>query len=308
MIIDRIHGKMVCSTILLLLAAGIFAAVRINSSSSAPELWTAAAAHAGIAVTVAVINRKFNIIRSRTLLPAVFFLLLSSINREVYENAVDSLIAFSIALSSALVLGAWQQRNATKQSFTVSVILTVASLFRPPVIMLLPVFWFWFFYLKSWNRRIIPASVLGFAVVYLFIFTWCVWRDEISSFTAWLPRISGAVHVNIPAFSVPEWIFYGTVLLLSVIAGFRLYLVNISESFRTVSSLKCLWTAAVVMFAIFIVQPGSRQYWSLIVYIPLSILLAWCFAAVKSRVIKCVFLVLTVVIMAVVVYIRFSVR
>ncbi|MDR1742634.1 MAG: hypothetical protein LBR48_02290, partial [Dysgonamonadaceae bacterium] len=234
MIIDRIHKTLLSNNFILFLFIAAFATLRFSGGGTGVEVWSATALQITIAVALLVVNNVFNIIRTKTFLPAIFFLLLSSGIPAFCDEWRGSIATVCATASYVFLFASYQRERSEALALNIGLLLTVGSLLVPPLLLTLPIFWFGFSRLQSWNWRVIPASLMGFAAVYILLFAWSVYRDDNTVFAALLASHSEVLRFSHPDFSLIQWSTNGLVLILFVVAGVKIYVSDISENIATV--------------------------------------------------------------------------
>ena len=113
------------------------------------------------AFLLAQLNNKFTLIRTRTFLPILIFLLLmgSWDDTHTINGSHISLTLFIFSLFYIFEMN--RNPKASEQAFMGSFLLSVASLFVMPFIFLLPVCWIGFLMSQSFSLRTFLASIFG---------------------------------------------------------------------------------------------------------------------------------------------------
>ncbi|MDR1562227.1 MAG: hypothetical protein LBS54_03940 [Dysgonamonadaceae bacterium] len=276
--IKKLHSALVSNKYVLIIALAAFSVARLNGNMQDSEIIIATIIHAGIALFMIQINNAFNIIRTRTVLPVVIYILLCSAKKQPYDDINGSVTALCVALSYFFMLSSFQSKRAEVQSLNISIIITTGSLIWTPLMLFFPFTWYGFYRMKSWNRRIIPAAIAGYAGVYLVLFAWSAYRGNIAGFVQYLPETKEIFMLQYHKPSVTEWIFTGLTLAIYLHAGFNLYVSAISENIRTIFSLQSIYFPSLFMIIMSFLQPK----WVTVLYIPLSIVISYLFTDTKS--------------------------
>jgi hypothetical protein len=292
-----LHKALVSNVLTLILMIAAFIFLRWQFAADDRCLWYSTAIQIGIALSLLQINRVFNIIRIRTYLPAFLYLYLLGGNPMYFCELNGSIVALCIVICYFFLFQSFQHPKAEIFSLNISILLIIGSLLWSPALYFFPFFWYGFYRLKSWNRRIIPAAIIGASSVYLCLFALCVYKNDLSAFADFLPDVDQLTAIARPELTLPEWALCGLLLTLYVRAGYSLYGVNISESIRTLYSLQCLYAPTLLMLALFAVQTQMKQFWLLIFYIPGSLLLAYFFSLTNSKLQKWIFVLMLVFIL-----------
>jgi hypothetical protein len=203
-------------------------------------------------------NYIFSIIRRRTFLPVFFYLILVCCFSEFYLDWKGSLAALLMMVNYVFLFSAYQKPDSQLNALNISLILVLGSFFWPPFLIFFPILWIGFYWFHSLNLRVFLAGIIGFIVIYLFIFAWCVfqndWENNLTIFRSFFPAFKEIFPVHKLNLSNYEWISFCLILLTHIIAGLSLFVVGISEKVKTVSHLKYLYILSFIIFALSLVQ------------------------------------------------------
>jgi len=119
------------------------------------------------AFLVAQINNRFTIIRTRTFLPILIFLILMSTwnQTHVMMGSLIGLTLFIFALFNFFTLS--RDRKASEQAFMGSMLISMGSLLVNPLIFLIPVCWIGFMMFQSFSFRTFLASIFGVLIPWI---------------------------------------------------------------------------------------------------------------------------------------------
>lgn len=119
-----------------------------------------------IAALCLSLNNKFNIIRRRTYLPYAFIIFLPACFPQlVFLSPLYLCFPFVLA-AIGILYESYQSSDVAYNSFRISFMLAIASLFCPDIVFYIPLFWIGFFYMRSFNLKVIFASLLGLVMIY----------------------------------------------------------------------------------------------------------------------------------------------
>jgi hypothetical protein len=281
--IDRIHKTLVSGKPVVLLVLAVFIFIRLNGNRDNLEIVYATVIQTGIAILLTQVNRISTITRADTVLPATLYLLFTGFDQTPYNSLNSSLTSLCIALSVLFIFLSWQNPRAEVQSLNISLTLTLGSLLWTPMLFFYPLFWYGFYRLKGWNRRIIPAAIIGYLALYTFIFAWNVHTGNPTATFSYLPRVAELFTFCKPELTIEEWGIFALAAVMFLNAGINLYITGVSENIRTVFSLQTLYIPSIVITTFYLLQTQYKQHWTLILYIPLSIIITWYFTNTESR-------------------------
>ncbi|MDR3219727.1 MAG: hypothetical protein LBU22_12275 [Dysgonamonadaceae bacterium] len=287
--IDKIHKAFVSGRLLLLCTLLGFVALRVYDVGGDwrnPHCWVSTFIQIGIALLLLQLNHVFNIIRSRTLLPAIFYLVFASSDASFAFDSAGSISAFCVLINYFFLFNSYQQAESQINALNISLSLTLGSLFWPQLLLFFPVFWYGFHRFHSFNLRVFMASIIGVLAVYLFIVTWCVYAGDWHIFFSAIPEPDKCLSIQIPDFTVLNWMVIGFTFLICLMTGFNLFGSGLSEKIRTVSILNYLYISSFIILIPFLLQSESQTSWSLIIWIPVTILISHLFTLSNRKYIK----------------------
>lgn len=291
MSIDKIHKTFVSGWGIFIACVLVFLAFRLQGDWSNINLWTSLLIQIGIALFLLQLNNIFTIICRRTLLPALFYLVLVGCNPIFNLDWKGSLIALLTMVNYLFLFHAYQKPDSQLNALNISLLLVLGSLLWPQFLLFFPVFWLGFYWFRSFNLRVFLASLVGVIVVYLIIFAWSIYRDDWRIFLDYLPKPEKIFPVREPDFSNYEWISLGIILFVFIFAGFNLFVSRISEKVRTISFLKYLYITSFLIFFMAFVQSEYRSIWELVGYVSVALILAHYFTLTNKLYIKVLMLV-----------------
>lgn len=273
--IEKIHKQILSSKLLLFIIVLAFIATRlylIGNQWNNLSLWGSLAIQVGIAFFLLQINHTFNIIQGRTFLPAIFYLLFIGSNPIFYFDLRGSIAAGCFVLCYYSLFTSYQKPNSQVIALNISLLLVLGSLLWTPLLFFFPVFWWGFHHFQCFNLRVFLASLAGFVIVYLFIFTLSIYKGNEDIFFSLLPQFETLFFIQKPNLTNYEWITYGFLLFIYLIIGFYLYIFNISERIWTFSILSYFYFSSFFVFTFFLLQSQYKSSWGLIGLIPIAFL------------------------------------
>jgi len=110
---------------------------------------------------IAQINNKFTIIRTRTFLPILIFLLLLSTWGETHVANGSHVALTLVILSLFKFFSMPRDRKASEEAFMGSFLISVSSLLVNPFIFIIPLCWIGFIMFQSFSLRTFLASIFG---------------------------------------------------------------------------------------------------------------------------------------------------
>ena len=273
--IENIYKQFLTSKLILFTIVFAFIAVRffpISSQWNNLSFWGCLFIQIGIAFFLLQLNQTHSIIQGYTLLPALFYLLFIGINPVFYYDIKGSIAALCFVLCCYFLFDSFQKPESQVNALNISLLLVLGSLLWTPLLFLFIILWIGFYHFQCFNVRVFFASLAGFIIVYLFIFTFSIFQGDKNIFLSLLPQIDTLFSFQKPHLTIFDWITCGFILLIYFIVGVNLFLSDISERVWTVSVLSYFYISSSILFLFFILQTGYQSSWGLICYIPITFL------------------------------------
>jgi hypothetical protein len=242
----------------------------------------------GTAFLLLYLNQTFVIVRNRTLLPAFFYLLFTGISPMYHCTWVSGIASLCVLLFFILLLNASWESYPQGNAFNAAVVLTLGSFVWQPLLLFFFILWFGLSNLHRLNFRSFFAALVGFVVIYLFIFTGSIYMgDNLAIFMEKLPDFQRLFDFRflVDNFTRLEYIIIGALFFLFIIAGSNLFIRNISENTKTVISLSFLYIISLFNFIILFLHPQWKNEWFSILCLPLSLLASHLFSMPYHRII-----------------------
>ena len=287
--IDKIHKLFLSNKLLLFIIVVSFIVIRLYSADSQWDdlyLWGSMIIQIVIAFSILQLNNSFNIIQVRTFLPATFYLLFMGVNPIFYNDIKGSIATLLIVLCYYILFASYQKPLSQVNALNISLLLVLGSLLWPPLLFFFPVIWQGFRHFQSFNIRVFFASLIGFVIVYLLIFTLSIILKDRAIFISLLPQYDTLLIFQKPYLTTLEWSAWGFLLFFYLIIGIYLHTFNISERLWTISVLKYFYFSAFIGFFFFLFQNGYKSTWGLITAVPLAFLTGHFFSNSDKRSMK----------------------
>ena len=246
-------------------------------------LWSSTIIQMGIAIFMLYLSQTFVIIRQRSLLPAFFFLLLTGTNTTLFFDPLGSTAALIVTFCFFFLFSTYQNPNSQKEILNLAVLIGIVSLFWFPVLFLFPLFWYGMYKFKSLNFRTFFASLTGIIIVYLFLFSWSMYKDDLTIFSNRFPDFRSLWNFQFFYLNLKDWLITGVLFILLMLSGINIFMAGISEKIRTITTLRYLYAFALLIFVLFFIHMQKESEWILILYIPCSYLFAHYFTLSSNR-------------------------
>ena len=201
-----------------------------------------------ISFLISELNIRFGVIRLRTSMPFYIPLLIFSVHPDFLRLTPDMIAVVFVLLSLYPLFAAYQFQRPHRYAFQFSALLAIGSLFQIYALLFLPL---WIIALKALDKinfRSLFASFFGLVIVFWIVFSFYVFGDNIAGFTEPFKQLVEIYNFRmIPLFSVPQWGFIGTFILLVII-----YLIADSRQIareRSFTKKVLIFNLSIVLFA-----------------------------------------------------------
>jgi hypothetical protein len=285
--IRKIHGFFVPGRIPLILLIFIFIFIRIFDAEDKDslELWGLIAMQIAIAFLLLYLNHTFIAIRNRSLLPVFFYLLFTGSNSMFYSTWTSGISLLCVLLFFLLLFSSLMQFYPQGNAFNIAFILTLGSFAWQPLLFFFPILWGGMLNFHELNFRSFFATLAGFAVIYLFIFTGSIYLENNPDiFMDKLPDFQTLFQFRfLEGFTLQEYFIFGFLFFLFIIAGANIFMWNISENAKTITALRFLYVITFILFVILFLQSQWKKEWASILSLPLSLLISHLFSNPYNR-------------------------
>jgi hypothetical protein len=284
--IEKIHKSFISNKLLFFIIVIGFVAFRLydaNSDWNNPYLWGSTLIQISIALLLLQLNHIFTIIRNRTLLPTLFYLMLAGWSPLFSFDLTGSIAALCIALSYFFFLQSYHEPESQINALNIAILLTLGSLLWNQLLFFFLIFGYGFYRFRSFNFRVFMAGIVGFVAIYLIIFTWSIYQEDWEIFLSLLPDPKILFRTQWPDLTLWEWIVVGFTLFIYILSGINLFVSDLSEKIRTVSTLNYLYFLILIIFFLLLLQSENKTQWALVLFIPLSIQISHLFTLSNKR-------------------------
>lgn len=243
------------------------------------------------AYLLAQLNNKFTLIRTRTFLPILIFLLLMGSWDDVHTINGSHISLTLLIFSLFYIFGMYRNTKASEQAFMGSLLLSVASLLILPFIFLVPVFWIGFIMFQSFSLRTFLASVLGSTVPWLlYLGAMFVFKSEFDLKSIFSMNL--VLGIDFTSFSVTRIIYFAILAVIMVINLVGLYSNSHSDAMNTRAKLNFFVILLISIMIIIFVFNQQFAWFLPIIALIYSILVSHAFTLKQNVFYGYVFIVL----------------
>lgn len=228
-------------------------------------------------------NYVLVIIRDKTLLPFLLFLLLLSTDPNFYPLKSTSLAVFCLILAIYQLFSSYHDPESTGRAFKTTFIIGLGSLLWIHILWFIPLFWIGMYRFRSLTPKTFAASLLGIITIYWFVFAGALWKEDFSFFHI---AADSLMRIHLLHFELSEWIGWISIaymVILTIIASINILTHEHEDNLRTRQFLAFLMVFALWSFVLFFINAHSSEEFLHITCIPSSILIAHFFSARRNK-------------------------
>jgi hypothetical protein len=274
--IQKIHTDFVTRHTPLMIAFGAFFALRLPwlGRGNLWEFLASAVIQVLIALFILYLTQLYRIIRYQTLLPAFFYVLLVGTNPLFFYDLRGSISALLFVSCLAFLFQSYHNPLSQWNILSISSILTLGSFYWAPLLLTFPLFWQGMYRFQVLNRKNCMACLTGIAMIFLFLFAWSVYKNDLTIFERTLSGWSAAYDFRFGFPSIRGWVKIAFLIFLLTLSGIRIFTAGVSEKMQTTNILYFLFMLTGILFFALLLQSQWTPEWLLILYIPISLLVA----------------------------------
>jgi hypothetical protein len=261
--------------------------------SSGQIFWITVGIQVSTAVFLSFLSHHFRIIREKSHLPFVFYLLFAGTSPGSFLMWKDNLYALVILCCFFFLFKSYEEERPQKQALNIGIFLTGGALFYPFFYILIPVFIWGLYQFRSLNLKSLLAAFCGSLLVYLFLFCWCLYMKDPASFFIFLPDWETFMPQLI-TFNVQDLIVFLFVITLFIVSGVNIYIAGISEKIKNHVILSFSFFFSFFILILLFVESQWEAEWKCLLALPLTLLFSHFFSTGTSK-IKTFLLILSVI-------------
>lgn len=228
------------------------------------------------------LNYALVLIREKTFLPFLLFVLLSSTNPDFLPLRASSVVFFCMLLAVYQLFISYHDTSSTITAFKAALLIAVGSLLWAPVLWFLPLFWIGMYNFRCLAPKTFMGSVLGCAIVYWLVLGWAVWKTDFSVFTVSFDSLFSFDFIHLKE-RWTDWLSLVYTVVLAVIAYINVRTHEHEDSLRSrqfLSFLMLFLIWALILAGIYGNYSGEFIH---LANMPVAILHAHFFTTLRNR-------------------------
>lgn len=225
------------------------------------------------------------LIREKTLLPFLFYVLFISTNPDFLPLRSTSVGVFCLILAIYQLFTSYHDPQAKSNAYNAALLIGIGSLLWIHILWFIPLFWVGMYNFRTLNLRTFLASLLGVGTVYWFLLGWCIWFADFTPFTipfATLFRLNLLMPAGI---GLVDWIGILLMASLTTVSAINIITHEYEDTLRTRQFLSFLILMAICTFAMYFLYEQASEEFLETACIPASILIAHFFTVMRGRII-----------------------
>lgn len=225
------------------------------------------------------------LIREKTLLPFLFYVLFISTNPDFLPLKSTSVGVFCLILAIYQLFTSYHDPQAKSNAYNAALLIGIGSLLWIHILWFIPLFWVGMYNFRTLNLRTFLASLLGVGTVYWFLLGWCIWFADFTPFTipfATLFRLNLLMPAGI---GLVDWIGILLMAALTTVSAINIITHEYEDTLRTRQFLSFLILMAICTFAMYFLYEQASEEFLETACIPASILIAHFFTVMRGRIV-----------------------
>jgi hypothetical protein len=235
------------------------------------------------ACIIQYISNMEMLMRERTRLPFMLFLLLISTNAGLLPLKTFSFVLLCLVFTVCELIALGQSSAALGRFFQTGMLIAFAGLFLPQAVLFLPLVWIGMYQLRSLNLNNFLASLIGALIVGWMVAGWCMWMHDFSMITSFCRTLTDFHVLSTEIFS-----YYraGSIILILILltSFFHIKTNAFSNSLRIRRILLFLISMSAWSFALILLYGKDTDLYLAVAYLPSSVLIAYFLESISRKI------------------------
>lgn len=223
------------------------------------------------------------LIREKTLLPFLFYVLFVSTNPDFLPLKSTSVGVFCLILAIYQLFSSYHDPMAKDKAYNAALLIGIGSLLWVHILWFLPLFWLGMYNFRSLSLRTFLASLLGVSTVYWFLLSWCVWFRDFTPFAVPLNTLFRFNLLMPSRIGVFDWVWIIVLAALTTVSAVNIATHEYEDVLRTRQFLSFLIKMAMFTFVLYFIYEQVSEEFLQTACIPAAILIAHFFTVMRKR-------------------------
>ncbi len=228
-------------------------------------------------------NYVLVLIREKTMLPFLFYVLFISTNPDFFPLKSTSVGVFCLILAIYQLFTTYHDPEAREKAYSATLLIGIGSLLWVHLLWFLPLFWLGMYNFRSLTPRTFIASLLGVATVYWFLLGWCVWQRDFTLFSVPFSTLFKVRFLATDGIVLLDWISIMAIALLTVVASLNIVMHDTEDSLRSRQFLSFLIAMSIWAFGLYFLYEQVSEEFLETACVPASILIAHFFTVTRGK-------------------------
>ena len=249
----------------------------------------------GGALFLSRLNYSLSLIREKTRLPLLIYILLTSTNTYFFPINPTTLGVFCLILALYQFFLSYHNGYDRDLPMNCGLLIGIGSLLWIYLLWFLPLIWIGMYTFRSLTLRTFLATVIGASVFYWFFFVWCLWNGDFIPLTTTFAGLFKISPVDISRINLSEWVTVLGGVAFTTIASINIIINEIDDSLRARQYLSFLISMAAWGFVLSLLFRSETEEFLETACIPASILLAHYFTVTKGKIRNILFFLMVII-------------
>lgn len=228
-------------------------------------------------------NFELMLIREKTLLPVLLYVLLSSTNKDFLPLKSTSFGVFFLILAVYYLFASYHDPGNRRNAFNMAFATAAGSLLWVHLFWFMPLFWCGMYKFRTLTPQTFLASLTGAAAVYWFVGFYCLWQGDFGLFAVPFESLCKVLPLRISGNDWQDWLSFGCMAGLVAAASSNILAHEYEDSLRTRQYLSFLIWLAAASFGLYFLYGQSSEEYLQVACFPSSILIAHFFTVVRNK-------------------------
>ena len=230
-------------------------------------------------------NYVLVLIREKTLLPFLFYVLFISTNPDFLPLKSTSVGVFCLILAIYQLFTSYHDPGAKSKAYNASLLIGIGSLLWVHILWFIPLFWIGMYNFRSLSIRTFLASLLGVGTVYWFLLGWCIWFRDITPFTIPFATLFKIRILAAAGIGLLDWVGIIAIAILTAVSAINIITHEYEDVLRTRQFLSFLICMSVWAFALYFLYEQASEEFLETACIPSAILIAHFFTVMRGKIV-----------------------
>ncbi len=228
-------------------------------------------------------NYALALVRERTLLPMLLYLLFISTNNDLLPFTSTSLGSFCLVLAIYQLMSAYHDPKATRNMFNAAALIAIGSLLWIHILWFIPVLWIGMYNFRCLSIQTFLSSLIGIITVYWILLGISVWFDTPELIDIPFGELGNIHFLDVKEVNMSSWIGIATLVTLTVLSALNIVAHGNEDLLRTRQYLSFLTLLAIFSFALYFLYEQNSEEFLQTTIIPAALLIGHFFAVRRGR-------------------------